>query len=126
MAAHAAKLAHEHLDHPSRDSYDYQLAASSAVISVALTQAVGPLDPAYSATLSLTGHVMRGQTTGADSATWSLENFEHSDKSRSEHAARLRLVADVVEASEVDLEPLHRTVQELRAYAAVYEPKASV
>jgi hypothetical protein len=70
----------------------------------------------------LVNSLKRGYLTGAVTATWSLENFEHSGAGRTEHADRLAAVADVIEASGIVLDPLTRCVVELRAYVAVYRP----
>jgi len=113
IAAHAAEYAAGRGD---------DAGAGSSVISVAVVQVVGPMSPAYSATQSMVGDFMRGRLTGASLATWSLENFHHTDKHRSEHAARVRAIADVIDSSGVRVDCLAVCSRELRAYAEVYEP----
>ena len=124
IGAWAARLANEALDAGRRYDLDMTEQAASAVTSVAVVQVVGPMSPGnvYAATRSLVGDFKRGYLTGAVTATWSLETFEHSDAHRTEHADRLTAVADVIEASGIVLDSLIRCVAELRAYVAVYRP----
>lgn len=118
IAAHASKYA------AGRDD----AGAASAVISVALTQVVGPLSPGniYSASLNLTRDLMNGRSAGASQAQWSIDNFAPTSSHRAEHAARVRAIADVIEASEVRLDALELAVTELRAFANIYDPTQEI
>lgn len=118
IAAHAFKYA------AGRDDDG----AASAVISVALTQVVGPLSPGniYSASLNLTRDLMNGRLAGAAQAQWSIDNFAPTSVHRAEHAARVRAIADVIEASAVQLDALELAVTELRAFANVYDPTQEI
>lgn len=125
IAAWGDKLANEALESGRKFGRDMDEAAASAVISVAVTQVVGPCSEgnAYTASLFLTGDFMRGRGgSGADRAQWSIDHFHQDDASRAAHSARLRAIADVVAASSIQLPHLQRCVRELRAYADIYDP----
>lgn len=131
VAAHARRMADDTrttLETYSRLQAD-ELAQSVAAqaISVAVTNVCWPAGPdgkAYASVLNTVRTLREGRITGADAARQQLQHFAYPEKTRSRHAARIRAIADILDTCGVDLVDAGRTVEELRAFADVFQPDA--
>lgn len=119
FVAHAARYAAEH--------YQVRLAhygeaearkgAGSAALSVAVLAVAPPVESGewYAGLMARVGYFFRGQSTGVDSARFTLAHFPRQAEMTAESLAE---VADILEQSEVDMGEGGRTVRELRACVA--------
>jgi hypothetical protein len=133
IAAHAQRMADDTrttLETYSRlraDEIEQSVAAQA--ISVAVTNVCWPAGPdgkAYASVLNTVRTLREGRIAGVDAARQQLQHFAYPDMTRSRHAARIRAVADVLDICGVDLVDAGRTVEELRAFANVFQPDAGL
>ena len=122
VAAHARRYADEHRQArlACYSEQEAKTGAGSAALSVAVLAVAHPVEAGdwYGALMARVGHFFRGQSTGEDSARFTLEHFA---RQAPKWVNALTEVADILEQSEVDMGEDGRTVRELRACVATLE-----